>query len=154
MSVHPYVSEYRESRLPEWRDTDLADRSTLEAPELRPCNQVAAVRTSTNILIGCNYRRPMPQPSADAERIQSALLAKDRPSRDGWKFWLTLLACVAAFVLMSGCSGPSDLEAERATAAALQDAIAQAQRERPDLWTPETIERAKSAALIAAASRK
>ena len=43
---------------------------------------------------------------------------------------------------------------KRATAAALQDAINQAQRERPDLWTPETIERAKTAALIAAASRK
>ena len=146
MSTHPYVSEWRESRLPEWRDTDLADRITLEAPELRPCNQVAAVPTSTGLLIGCNYRRPMPQPSADAERIQSALLAKDRPSRDGSKFWLTLLACVAAFVLMSGCSGPSDLEAERATAAALQDAIAQAQAER--------IERAKAEAVIAAASRK
>ena len=133
----------------------MAERITLEAHELRPCNQVAAVRTSTNILIGCNYRRPMPQPSADAERIQSALLAKPaRRASDGWAFWLTLLACVAAFVLMSGCSGPSDLEAERDTAAALQDAIAQAQRERPDLWTPETIERAKTAALIAAASRK
>ena len=154
MSAHPYVSEWRESRLPEWRETDLADRITLEAPELRPCNQVAAVRTSTGILIGCNYRRPMPQPSADAERIQSALLAKDRPSRDGWKLWLTLLACVLAFVLLSACSGPSDLEAERDTAAALQDAIAQAQAERPDLWTPETIERAKTAALIAAAGRK
>ena len=154
MSAHPYVSEWRESRLPEWRETDLADRITLEAPELRPCNQVAAVRTSTGILIGCNYRRPMPQPSADAERIQSALLAKDQPSRDGWKLWLTLLACVLAFVLLSACSGPSDLEAERDTAAALQDAIAQAQAERPDLWTPETIERAKTAALIAAAGRK
>ena len=140
--THPYVPEYRESHLNEWRETDMAERITLDAPEMRPCNQVAAVRTSTNILIGCNYRRPMPQPSADAERIQSALLAKDRPSRDGSKFWLTLLACVAAFVLMSGCSGPSDLEAERATAAALQDAIAQAQAERPDLWTTETIERA------------
>ena len=138
----------------EWIN-DQAERVTLEAPELRPCNQVAAVRTSTNILIGCNYRRPMPQPSADAERIQAALLAKPaRRASDGWAFWLTLLACVAAFVLMSGCSGPSDLEAERATAAALQDAIAQAQAERPDLWTPETIERAKSAALIAAAGRK
>ena len=133
----------------------MAERITLEAHELRPCNQVAAVRTSTNILIGCNYRRPMPQPSADAERIQSALLAKPaRRASDGWAFWLTLLACVAAFVLMSGCSGPSDLEAERATAAALQDAIAQAQAERPDLWTTETIERAKAAALIAAAGRK
>ena len=96
MSTHPYLTEWRESRPSEWRETDLADRITLEAPELRPCNQVAAVPTSTGLLIGCNYRRPMPQPSADAERIQSALLAKDRPSRDGWKFWLTLVACVLA----------------------------------------------------------
>ena len=133
----------------------MAERITLETPEMRPCNQVAAVPTSTGLLIGCAYRRPMPQPSADAERIQAALLAKPtRRASEGWAFWLTLLACVAAFVLMSGCSGPSDLEAERATAAALQDAIAQAQRERPDLWTPETIERAKTAALIAAAGRK
>ena len=153
--THPYLTEWRESRLTEWREADLADRITLEAPELRPCNQVAAVQTSTGLLIGCNYRRPMPQPSADAERIQSALLAKPaRRASDGWAFWLTLLACVLAFVLLSACSGPSDLEAERDTAAALQDAIAQAQAERPDLWTPETIERAKTAALIAAAGRK
>ena len=104
----------------------MAERITLEAPELRPCNQVAAVRTNTNILIGCNYRRPMPQPSADAERIQSALLAKDRPSRDGWKFWLTLLACVAAFVLMSGCSEPTEIEALQDVAADLADAQAMA----------------------------
>ena len=31
MSTHPYVSDWLESRLPEWRDTDLADRITLEA---------------------------------------------------------------------------------------------------------------------------
>ena len=125
----------------EWIN-DQAERVTLEAPELRPVGQVPCTATSTGMLIGCAYRRPMPQPSADAERIQAALLAKPaRRTSDGWAFWLTLLACVAAFVLMSGCSGPSDLEAEHATAAALQDAIAQAQRERPDLWTPETIAR-------------
>lgn len=74
---------------------------------------------------------------------------------DHWAVWLTLILCVLAFVLgMWLMPGPSDLEAERATAAALQDAIAQAQVERPDLWTPETIERAKTAALIAAAGRK
>lgn len=64
---------------------------------------------------------------------------------------LILATCAMALV---GCSGPSDLEAERDNAAALQDAIAQAQAERPDLWTPETIERAKTAALIAASTRK
>ena len=135
----------------------LADeaRRTIVAPELRPVGQGPCVPTSTGLLIGCAYRRPMPQPSADAERIQAALLAKParRPS-DGWAFWLILAACVLVFVLLSACSGPSDLEAERDTAAALQDAIAQAQAERPDLWTPETIERAKTAALIAAAGRK
>ena len=65
-----------------------------------------------------------------------------------------LLACVLAFVLLSACTGPSEAEALNDNALNLQDAIAQAQAERPDLWTPETIERAKSAALIAAASRK
>ena len=47
--THPYVSEYRESHLPEWIDTDMAEHITLEAPELRPCKQVAAVRTSTGL---------------------------------------------------------------------------------------------------------
>ena len=127
MSAHPYVSEYRESHLTEWRDTDMAERITLEAPEMRPCKQVAAVRTSTNILIGCNYRRPMPQLSADAERIQAALLAKPaaRRASDGWAFWLTLLACALAFVLMSGC-GPTETEAMQDVAADLADAQATA----------------------------
>ena len=125
----------------EWIN-DQAERVTLEAPELRPVGQVPCVPTSTGLLIGCAYRRPMPKPSADAERIQSALLAKDRPSRDGWKFWLTLMACVLAFVPLSACTGPSEAEALNDNALNLQDAIAQAQRERPDLWTPETIERA------------
>ena len=104
----------------------MAERITLEAPEMRTCNQVAAVRTSTNILIGCNYRRPMPQPSADAERIQAALLAKPaRRASDGWAFWLTLLACVLVFVLMSGC-GPTETEAMQDVAADLADAQATA----------------------------
>ena len=127
MSTHPYVSDWLESRLPEWRGTDLADRITLEAPELRPCNQVAAVPTSTGLLIGCAYRRPMPQPSADAERIQAALLAKPaRRNLDGWAFWLTLAACLAVFVLFSGCTGPSDMEANADVAADLSDARAAA----------------------------
>ena len=143
MSAHPYVSEWRESHLAEWRDTDMAERITLEAPELRPVGQVPCAATSTGLLIGCAYRRPMPQPSADAERIQAALLAKPkRRASDGWAFWLTLAACLAVFVLFSGCTGPSDLEADADSALNLQDAIAQAQAERPDLWTTETIERA------------
>ena len=111
MSTHPYVSEWRESRLPEWRDTDLADRITLEAPEMRPCNQVAAVPTSTGLLIGCAYRRPMPKPSADAERIQSALLA---------------------FVLLSACTGPTAAEALLAAAERLRQSINQRRAERQE----------------------
>ena len=127
MSAHPYVSEYRESHLAEWRDTDMAEHITLEAPELRPCNQVAAVPTSTGLLIGCAYRRPMPQPSADAERIQAALLAKPkRRNLDGWAFWLILAACVLVFALFSGCTGPSDPEADADSALNLQDAVAAA----------------------------
>ena len=127
MSAHPYVSEYRESHLAEWRETDMAERITLEAPELRPCNQVAAVPTSTGVLIGCNYRRPMPQPSADAERIQAALLAKPkRRASEGWAFWLTLAACVLVFALFSGCTGPTDPEADADSALNLQDAVAAA----------------------------
>ena len=127
---------------------DQAERVTLEAPELRPVGQVPCTATSTGVLIGCAYRRPMPQPSADAERIQSALLAKDRPSRDGWKFWLTLLACVAAFVLMSACTGPTDAEALRDAALDLQDAQQQARAERRG-----EIHQAQALAMLAASGR-
>ena len=148
--THPYVPEYRESHLNEWRETDMAERITLDAPEMRPCNQVAAVRTSTNILIGCNYRRPMPQPSADAERIQAALPAKPaRRTSDGWAFWLTLLACALAFVLLSACTGPTDAEALRDAALDLQDAQQQARAERRG-----EIHQAQALAMLAASGRK
>ena len=111
----------------EWIN-DRAERVTLEAPEMRPVGQVSCVPTSTGVLIGCAYRRPMPQPSADAERIQAALLRKPRQRRrfsDGLLFWLTLIGCGTVFVLLSGC-GPSDLDALRADALSLQDAQAAA----------------------------
>ena len=101
-------------------------RRTIVAPEMRPVGQVSCVPTSTGLLIGCAYRRPMPQPSADGERIQAALLAKPaRRASDGWAFWLTLLACVLVFVLMSGC-GPTETEAMQDVAADLADAQATA----------------------------
>ena len=69
---------------------------------------------------------PPPMPSTDAERIQAALLAKLRRNLDGWAFWLTLAACVLVFALFSGCTGPSDTQAEADTAADLRDAQQQA----------------------------
>ena len=102
-------------------------RRTIVAPEMRPVGQVPCVPTSTGVLIGCAYRRPMPQPSADAERIQAALLAKPaRRQSDGWAFWLILAACVLVFALFSGCTGPTDPEADADSALNLQDAVAAA----------------------------
>ena len=122
-------------------------RRTITAPELRPVGQVPCVPTSTGLLIGCAYRRPMPQPSADAERIQAALLAKPaaRRASDGWAFWLILTACVLVFVLLSACTGPSEAEAAADTAADLQEAPLQARAE---------IHQAQALALLAAGGHK
>jgi hypothetical protein len=64
-------------------------------------------------------------------------------------------AAVLAVVLALGCGhyldgAPSDMQAEEATAASLRDALAQAQAERPDLWTPERRARAAAAAGLVA----
>ena len=146
MSTHPYVSDWRESR---------AERVTLEAPELRHVSDPAPARCVVTtgrdnkpIHIGGAVSRTSASPYAGYGPHRRPPLAR----RVSVLMWV--VGIVAALILLTACSGPSDLEAERATAAALQDAIAQAQAERPDLWTPETIERAKTAALIAAAGRK
>ena len=129
----------------EWIN-DQAERVTLEAPELRPVGQVPCVPTSTGLLIGCAYRRPMPQPSADAERIQAALLAKPaRRASDGWAFWLIFAACVLVFALFSGCTVPSDTQAAADTAADLRDAQQQASAE----WRAE-LKHAQALAMLAA----
>ncbi len=133
----------------EWIN-DQAERVTLEAPELRPVGQVPCTATSTGVLIGCAYRRPMPQPSADAERIQAALLAKPaRRASDGWAFWLILTACVLVFVLLSACTGPTDAEALRDAALDLQDAQQQASAE----WRAE-LKHAQALAMLAAGGHK
>lgn len=132
---------------------DQADeaRRTIVAPEMRPVGQVPCVPTSTGVLIGCAYRRPMPQPSADAERIQAALLAKPaRRASDGWAFWLTLLACVLVFVLGAWLMpGPSDADAAADTAADLRDAQQQASAE----WRAE-LKHAQALALLASRIHK
>ena len=60
---------------------------------------------------------------------------------------------VVLAVLLLGCShylGPDDIQAAQDTEAALQDAIAQAQAERPDLWDTAQKERARVAVRLAA----
>ena len=170
MSAHPYVSDWRESRLSEWRETDMIDRITLEAPELRHVSDpaparcvVTAGRDAKPIHIGGAVSRKSASPYAGygphrrpplAARIARRMLVAAVSAVGSVNVLMWLVGIVATLLLLTACGGPSDLEAERDTAAALQDAINHAQRERPDLWTPETIERAKSAALIAAAGRK
>ena len=63
---------------------------------------------------------------------------------DHWAVWLTLLLCLLAFVLgMWLMPGPSDIDADRDTAASLQDAQQQA-----------VIDRHMALALLASRSRK
>ena len=131
--------------------------NTIHAPELRSAPE-RCITTRTGIAIGrCHVRQPLARVAGSvsgphrrpgiAARVLGAM-GSMRP------LFVCIALCAAALLLTTGCSEPTEIESARATAAALQDAIAQAQAERPDLWTPETIARAKTAALIAAAGRK
>lgn len=65
---------------------------------------------------------------------------------DYWAVWLTLILCVLAFVLgVVFMPGPSDADADRDTAADLQEAPIQARAE---------IHQAQALALLAASGRK
>ena len=66
------------------------------------------------------------------------------------KFWAG--AGLVALVLSSShlLDGPSEIEAAQATEASLNDALAQAQAERPELWTAEQKARARVAAALVA----
>lgn len=76
------------------------------------------------------------------------------PPLENIRFMALVWAATAVLAFLLGGShlldGPSDMEAEAATAASLRDALAQAQRERPDLWTAEQKARADVAARLAA----
>ena len=72
------------------------------------------------------------------------------PPLENLKFWAG--AGVVAFILSASfhLDGPSDMEAAQATEASLNDALAAAQAERPELWTDEQKARARVAAQIVA----
>lgn len=72
------------------------------------------------------------------------------PPLENLKFWAG--AGVVAFILSASfhIDGPSDVEAAQATEASLNDALAQAQAERPELWTVEQKARARVAAALVA----
>ena len=68
------------------------------------------------------------------------------PPLENLKFWAG--AGLLALVLSSSyhLDGPSDFEAAQATEASLNDALVQAQAERPELWSDEQKARARVAA--------
>ena len=72
------------------------------------------------------------------------------PPLENLKFWAG--AGAVAFILSASfhLDGPSDFEAAQATEASLNDALAQAQAERPELWSDEQKARARVAAALAA----
>ena len=72
------------------------------------------------------------------------------PPLENLKFWAG--AGAVAFILSASfhLDGPSDFEAAQATEASLNDALAQAQAERPELWSDEQNARARVAAQIVA----
>jgi hypothetical protein len=72
------------------------------------------------------------------------------PSLENLKFWVG--AGAVTFILSASfhLDGPSDFEAAQATEASLNDALAQAQAERPELWSDEHKARARVAAQIVA----
>ena len=72
------------------------------------------------------------------------------PPLENLKFWAG--AGLVALVLSSShlLDGPSDFEAAQATEASLNDALAAAQAERPELWSDEQKARARVAAELVA----
>ena len=119
----------------------------INAPELRSATE-RCITTRTGIAIGrCHVRQPLARVagSVSGPHRRPGIAARVLGEMGSMRALFVCIALCAAALLLSAC-GPSDIEAERATAAALQDAIAQAQAER--------IERAQAEAVIAAASRK
>ena len=73
------------------------------------------------------------------------------PPLENLKFWAG--AGAVAFILSASFhldGGPSEIEAAQATEASLNDALAQAQAERPELWSDEQKARARVAAELVA----
>ena len=130
--------------------------NTIHAPELRSATE-RCITTRAGIAIGrCYVRKPLARVagSVSGPHRRPGIAARVLGAMGSMRALFVFIALCAAVLLLSACSGPSEAEALNDNALNLQDAIAQAQAERPDLWTPETIERAKAAALIAAAGRK
>ena len=103
----------------------------INAPELRSATE-RCITTRTGLAIGrCHVRQPLARVagSVSGPHRRPGIAARVLGAMGSMRALFVCIALCAAALLLSAC-GPSDIEAERATAAALQDAIAQAQAEQ------------------------
>lgn len=67
-----------------------------------------------------------------------------------WQTAAAIAALLGCFFLAQWLDGPGEIQAQEDTAASLRDALAQAQKDRPELWTAEHKKRADVAVGIVA----
>ena len=124
---------------------------TIHAPELRSATE-RCITTRTGIAIGrCHVRQPLARVagSVSGPHRRPGIAARLLGALGSMRALFVCIAIGAAFVLLSGCSGPSDVDADIDTAANVADAIAQARAERRG-----EIHHAQAPAMLAASGRK
>lgn len=67
-----------------------------------------------------------------------------------WQTAAAIAALLGCFFLAQWLDGPSEMQSQEDGAAAFRDALAQAQKDRPELWTAERKARADVAVGIVA----
>lgn len=151
---HPHVADFRESRLAEWKASDLAAaptpapaRASITAPYIPAGSAAEFARFSS-----------VSRAELQRQRVRSAIAIERTAAAESRALTaITYIAAgallvltVALYYLSGGSAAPTDAQAQADTAAALREAIAQAQAERPDLWTAEDRARADRAAVLVA----
>lgn len=134
MSTHPYVSEYRESHLSEWRDADMTARITLEAPELRHVSDPAPARCVVTtgrdarpIHIGGAVSRKSASPYAGygphrrpslLRRIARRMLVASVSLVGSVNVLMWLVGIAAAGILLTGCGSDAQIASHNLSRAA------------------------------------
>lgn len=126
MMQHPYLTDWRESHLAEWKATDLS----IEAPELRHESEASRpmVRTSTGLLIGASHQQPRPSHYAQAGSgpyRRRGIAARVMGALGSVGALFAVLGVLAAALLLTAC-GPTDNEALQDVALDLKEAQAAA----------------------------
>lgn len=136
--------------------SESAIRAVLEAPELRPAGQ-RFVTTPAGVQIGCAHVKP---PMRDAGAISGPHRAPARllvRMLGSTRAWLIVVGMAFAALLLTACSGPTEIEAAQDVAAQVDDAridewVQVAQRANPNL-TAEDLSRVRAAAMFLEGTR-